>query len=483
MYNTTTAFVSFADAVEEISGQLAPEDLSFIRSLALRHVGGLKRFPRPGDDLRGDLRRCFADGAFIVLAAVACICGLEIKFSVMVENSECGSPGRLLEVGELIARGDFGSLDDLVRELAPGGWNELGHHEGAAHTIRQVTRCRLAVAAETRASSDPTWLAAASSDVTGASGIEGSECEDVITSDAQPLVADDAQPEPVDQVVDVSQARLGGFQGCGILKTLATAMNSPLNKRRPVFGTMVERGTVTLLAAAPGIGKTTFGIQAACAVASGRAWAGFGVEGAGRVLYLNAEDPEEEVVRRFMAAKIENLLPPLASYGVHLVGRTEQRLMEKVGGRIAVTDYGIWLRDVAIELRPALIVIDPKVMTHSLDENSNAEMGALFGYFADLAAMGDAGVLVVHHTGKDQKEGLGAARGASSITASVRSIWHLGGGDKASPPEAVRLSCVKSNHHAIGQSRFFRRIPVTLPNGDDVGLLKQVGDEAVKSDR
>lgn len=257
---------------------------------------------------------------------------------------------------------------------------------------------------------------------------------------------------------------------------LSTLINQSIPERRIVLGSLCERGAVSLLAAASGIGKTTLTVDVMCAVASGQSFAGLAVGRPEKVVYLNVEDAAEEVIRRFQATRLAGRLDDDGATRIHIMPAAQHcRVLEKVNGQISTTGYGLQLRSTVAIIKPALIVIDPLAMAHGLDENSNGEMAALMRYASELAIVGDSAVLLVHHTGKDTKPGLGASRGASSIPASVRSMWQLTAHDvKEGSEPAVQLTCVKTNYHARPADRFFKRAQVVLPNGDAVGLLEPI---------
>jgi hypothetical protein len=58
------------------------------------------------------------------------------------------------------------------------------------------------------------------------------------------------------------------------------------------------------------------------------------------------------------------------------------------------------LKDVVARLRPRLLVLDPLVRLHELDENSSQEISGLLGYLRGLQREHDVSVLLVHHTSK-----------------------------------------------------------------------------------
>ena len=68
-----------------------------------------------------------------------------------------------------------------------------------------------------------------------------------------------------------------------------------------------------------------------------------------------------------------------------------------------------------------LLIVDPFVETHDVDENNNAQIKAVAAMWREVARRGDRAVVIVHHTGKPPSASpdawtgsLSASRGASS---------------------------------------------------------------------
>jgi len=78
------------------------------------------------------------------------------------------------------------------------------------------------------------------------------------------------------------------------------------------------------------------------------------------------------------------------------------------------------LRETARRLRPRLLVLDPLVQLHGIDENHAGEVAELLAYFRSLQRQFDLSVLLVHHTRKNAAGGAAAGqglRGSSDIHA------------------------------------------------------------------
>ena len=78
------------------------------------------------------------------------------------------------------------------------------------------------------------------------------------------------------------------------------------------------------------------------------------------------------------------------------------------------------LRETTRRLRPRLLVLDPLVRLHGIDENHAGEVAELLAYFRSLQRQFDLSVLLVHHTRKSAAGGVAAGqglRGSSDIHA------------------------------------------------------------------
>jgi hypothetical protein len=136
-----------------------------------------------------------------------------------------------------------------------------------------------------------------------------------------------------------------------------------------------------------------------------------------------------------------------------------------------------------------LLIVDPFVETHEVDENNNAQIKAVAAMWRDVARRGDCAVVIVHHTGKpppaspDAWTGsLSASRGASSlggVTRIMRTLFAMSqsdagkfGLDAEERRLWVRLDDAKANLSlASGSTRWFKRVSITIANGEEVGAL------------
>ena len=205
---------------------------------------------------------------------------------------------------------------------------------------------------------------------------------------------------------------------------LPDAENIP--PRAWLYGTRLIRRFVSVLAAPGGVGKSALAIGQALAVATGRPLLGERVHHRVPVWILNLEDPIDELDRRVAAAmRCHNVSrADLAGYLYLHSGRTRRLVMAAIDpatGQITHPD-----RDPVIAACRAggigLIIVDPFVKSHHLDENSNPHMDAATSVWADIAEATGAAILLVHHTRKGAGTDADAARGAKALTDAARAV-------------------------------------------------------------
>ena len=273
-------------------------------------------------------------------------------------------------------------------------------------------------------------------------------------------------------------------------------------------------GAVTLLAAPGGQGKSLLILHTIMAAAVGVPWCVFKPPEDGlRTLYVSYEDGPRQMFDRVVEIRDELRDRHGLLYDV------DQALEDKVLLH-RVDDPGTWLflmrpdrfsageRTARVEwlvgyLRHrgvGMVVLDPMVYTHQLEENSVADMALYMQTLNYIAREAGVAVVVVHHMSKFGTSGgtldeidAHSLRGASSITDNARSAGVIVGmpyKDAAnygvSEEEARRLAVfkhVKSNYGPLLPVVVFERVGRLLRVRDDVRKLDVVGVKMVKEQR
>ena len=276
----------------------------------------------------------------------------------------------------------------------------------------------------------------------------------------------------------------------GFLEQLNVSM---LPRRRWMLEGTLLRGNVTVEVAPPGAGKSTLGIQQAVAVVTGRPITGLEVHEQTKVWIYNNEDDGAELKRR-LAAVVQHWDIQFAEIRGQLAlnsGADRPLLIAKAdraGNVMRLPDVDICIQQIKAH-RIGVFIVDPFVETHEVNENSNEQIKAVAVMFRDIARKGECAVMLVHHTAKppqgssDGHAGnLNSARGASALVGVARIVQTL---FSMSPKDAerygvpeeerhlyIRLDDAKANVRLIGaEARWFRRVGVTIANGDEVGVL------------
>src|SRR5271163_3525919 len=161
--------------------------------------------------------------------------------------------------------------------------------------------------------------------------------------------------------------------------------------------------SVGVIGGAPKCAKTWLGLDMALSVATGTACLGkYAVPEPGPVLIYLAEDALP-VVRERVAGMARHRGLDLAGVAMHVITVPVLRL-DRGPDRAR-----LW--ETTKRLRPRLLVLDPLVRLHGIDENHAGEVAELLAYFRSLQRQLDLSVLLVHHTRKNAAGGAAAGQG------------------------------------------------------------------------
>src|SRR2546426_11339511 len=122
----------------------------------------------------------------------------------------------------------------------------------------------------------------------------------------------------------------------------------------------------------------------------------------GRALVYLAEDALPRVRERLLALSTQRGLT-LESLDLHVITAPSLRL--------DLAHDQIRLQKTIRALRPKLLLLDPLVRLHRLDENAVAEVTKLLVYFRDLQRELDLAIVLVHHTRKNTSANQQAGQG------------------------------------------------------------------------
>jgi hypothetical protein len=173
------------------------------------------------------------------------------------------------------------------------------------------------------------------------------------------------------------------------------------------------------LGGAPKSCKSWLALEVALAVASGAPCLGsFEVGDAGGVLLYMAEDAAP-VVKARLSGICQHRGLDLTMLPIHLITAPALRLdRERDQAR---------LRDSVAKYAPRLLILDPFVRLHRIDENDAGQVSALLGYLRELSRAYDLAVLVVHHARKNGTSGQpgNSLRGSGDFFAWADSLLYV----------------------------------------------------------
>ncbi|EPX85372.1 hypothetical protein Salmuc_02752 [Salipiger mucosus DSM 16094] len=212
---------------------------------------------------------------------------------------------------------------------------------------------------------------------------------------------------------------------------------------------------MTLFGGDGGTGKSLLSLQLAVAVATGGGWIGRGVS-EGRVIYMSAEDDEDELHRR-----VDDILRAERRDYDDLPGLTLRSLAGEdallaLEGQVQLIQSELFkeLDRRAADESPALIVIDTLADVYPANENDRAKVRQFIGILRSLAIKRGCAVLLLGHP---SLTGISSGTGASGSTAwnnSVRSRLYLSrimdDGFEADPDRRV-MTTMKANYGRVGE--------------------------------
>jgi AAA domain/DnaA N-terminal domain len=197
----------------------------------------------------------------------------------------------------------------------------------------------------------------------------------------------------------------------------ASALESETAQKPWLIEQLWTRGAVGIVGGPPKLLKTWLALEMAVSVASRSPCLGtFPIHASGPVLLFAAEDSQPKV-----RARLESLARhhgfDLEQIDIQVITAETLRLdrpqdQEKLAATVMLH-------------KPVLLVLDPLVRLHSLDENQSGPMAALLGYFRALQRKTNTAIALIHHARKNISSHAGAGytlRGSGDLYAWVDSF-------------------------------------------------------------
>lgn len=204
-----------------------------------------------------------------------------------------------------------------------------------------------------------------------------------------------------------------------------------LPPRRWAYGFKLVRGFISILAAPAGVGKSAWSASMALDLCSNKKTLHDQPHGEQKVWLVNLEDPREETLRKIAAAMkhkgkeypnsaLKNLYVDSGRDQSFIVAEEPQQNV-----MIATPQYKALKKE--IQRRGIdVLILDPFVRAHHVNENANKSIDYVMDLFAKLADECDISVLLVHHTRKGFIGGdSDSIRGSSSMVSAARVAFTL----------------------------------------------------------
>lgn len=170
-------------------------------------------------------------------------------------------------------------------------------------------------------------------------------------------------------------------------------LDEPDEARRWLVDGLWSRSAVGIIGGAPKCKKSWLGLDLAISVATGTPCLGaFDVLEPGPALLYMAEDDASTVKAR-VAGICRHRGIAIDQLDVHLITAPSLRLDREVDRQR--------LAAIVAELTPRVLVLDPFVRLHRLDENDAGHISGLLAYLRELQREHDLAVVVVHHARKN----------------------------------------------------------------------------------
>ncbi len=170
------------------------------------------------------------------------------------------------------------------------------------------------------------------------------------------------------------------------------------------------QAAVGIVGGAPKCCKSWLGLDMALSIASATPCLGrFAVQAQGPALVYLAEDALS-MVRARLEALCGHRCLDIRALDLHVITAPSLRLdQERDRQRLKAT---------LEQLKPRILLLDPLVRLHQLDENSAADISKLLGFLREMQRTFDTAIVLVHHASKKHRSQPGQAlRGSSDLHA------------------------------------------------------------------
>jgi hypothetical protein len=252
------------------------------------------------------------------------------------------------------------------------------------------------------------------------------------------------------------------------------------------------RGFLSGVVAPGDAGKTTLRLTQGIELATFRELLGRRLFLRCRVLIICFEDDRAELHRRLKAICMHHGIDPNELKGwLFCCNIHDAKLAERVDGKLQAGPLDAMLRKAIARFQADLVILDPFVKLHSLEENNNSDMDFVCTRLIMLAQEFNIAIDSPAHTHKgtivagdaDARRGASAQRDAGRLDYSLTSMMEeeakLFGIDVDERKSYVQLKRAKANIVRAMKAEWFQLVNVSLgnastlyPDGDDVQAIE-----------
>ena len=263
-----------------------------------------------------------------------------------------------------------------------------------------------------------------------------------------------------------------------------------LPRREWVYGHDYIKKYISVTASAGGIGKTSAIIVEAIAIATGKDLLGTTVKEQSNVWVINLEDPISEMQMRTIAAMQHYGITPDDIKGrLFMDGEDTMQITlaaESRDGLIQNNDLLAFISRKIKQNNIGVVILDPFVSAHLVNENNNGSIQAVVAMLRKLARDTNSSIQLVHHIRKTNGDDatIDSVRGAGSLIGAARAARVI---NRITPDDAIALGV--DEHEALGIFRVddgkanlappsdkatYRRMQsVEIANGEHIGVATE----------
>jgi len=221
------------------------------------------------------------------------------------------------------------------------------------------------------------------------------------------------------------QSELSNVQGCAqtaqpLPVIRASDIEPTAHKSSWLIDQLWTHQAVGVIGGSPKSGKTWLALDMAVSVASGSPCLGrFEVLSPGLVLIYAAEDS---------AVAVRSRIESLARLHQVDFNRLDVHIITVDSLRLDRPEHQDRLESTLFLYQPALLILDPLVRIHAIDENVAGQVSTLLGYVRSLQRKTGAAIALVHHVRKNASPNGGAGyslRGSGDLYAWLDSFLYL----------------------------------------------------------